>query len=203
MSVEKLFVQETYDAIADSFSSTRYRPWSCVENFFNGVQPGSKIADIGCGNGKNMNYRKDCEFTGCDFSQNLVKVCQTKGLNVVFGDVLNIPFQDDAFDHTICIAVLHHISEKEKRATAVSELKRITKKNGKIFILVWAFEQEPDSRRKFDVQDTMVPWKNKQGTTLAWRYYHLFTRDELYNLVNCSEIFYEKSNWGVIFRNDK
>ena len=199
MSVEQLYVQETYDLIASSFSSTRYRPWSCVENFLETLKAGSKIADIGCGNGKNMNYRTDCEYIGCDFSQNLVQICKNKGLNVVFGDILNLPFEDESFDHTICIAVLHHISDDYKRSIAISELKRITKKNGKIFILVWAFEQDQDSKRKFEKQDNMIPWKDKQGNIIAWRYYHLFTKSELHDLVGDANIFYEKSNWGTIF----
>ena len=89
-------------------------------------------------------------------------------------------------------------SELSKRYAAISELKRITKKNGKIFILVWAFEQDTDSKRKFENQDSMIPWKDKSGSIIAWRYYHLFTKKELQNLAGDAYIFYERSNWGAI-----
>ena len=33
----------------------------------------SVIFDIGCGNGRNMNIRKDCNFIGYDQNENLIK----------------------------------------------------------------------------------------------------------------------------------
>ena len=141
------------------------------------------FADIGCGNGKNMLYRKDCTNIGCDFSENLVKICLEKNLNVISGDILNIPFKDNTFDYTICIAVIHHLSTNEKRKKAISELLRVTKPNGKILILVWALEQEPDSRRKFTEQDNMVNWKDKKGNirilTISDDNFHPLQRSEI------------------------
>ena len=138
MSIEDLNVKDVYNKIANEFNNTRYRPWTCVENFLDNIPKNSIIGDIGCGNGKNMLYRKDCTNIGCDFSENLVKICLEKNLNVISGDILNIPFKDNTFDYTICIAVIHHLSTNEKRKNAISELLRVTKPNGKILILVWA-----------------------------------------------------------------
>lgn len=201
--MEVTYVQQAYNKIASSFSSTRYRPWSCVERFLSGIESTSKVADIGCGNGKNMQYRTKCEFKGCDFSQSLVDICKEKGLNVVFGDILNIPFEDKTFDHTICVAVLHHLFGKKNQCQAISELKRITKKNGKIFILVWAFEQEASSKRQFTRQDNMIPWKDKKQNIIAWRYYHLFRKNEFFELLENEEveIFFERGNWGAVLHN--
>ena len=67
-----------------------------------------------------------------DFSEELVKICQKNGLNVVNGDIQNIPFRDNIFNYTICIAVIHHLSTLKKRKKAVDEIIRITKKGGKI-----------------------------------------------------------------------
>ena len=201
--MEVTYVQEAYNKIASSFSSTRYRPWSCVERFLSEIESGSKVADIGCGNGKNMQYRMDCEFKGCDFSQKLVDICKEKGLNVVFGDILDVPFEDETFDYTICVAVLHHLFGEKNKRQAISELKRITKKNGKIFILVWAFEQEANSKRQFSSQDNMIPWKDKKQNIIAWRYYHLFRKDEFFELLEdeAVDIFFERSNWGAVIQN--
>ena len=95
MNIEKTNVKDVYNKIAKEFNSTRYRPWTCVETFLNDVEVGSTIGDIGCGNGKNMKYRNDCDNYGCDFSEELVKICQKNGLNVVNGDIQNIPFRDN------------------------------------------------------------------------------------------------------------
>ena len=189
--------------IANEFNNTRYRPWTCVENFLDNIPKNSIIGDIGCGNGKNMLYRKDCTNIGCDFSENLVKICLEKNLNVISGDILNIPFKDNTFDYTICIAVIHHLSTNEKRKKAISELLRVTKPNGKILILVWALEQEPDSRRKFTEQDNMVNWKDKKGNLLGKRYYYVFKQGEIESLIPDNmivESFYEKGNWGVVLK---
>lgn len=205
MSIEDKNVKDVYNHIAKEFDNTRYRPWSCVEEFLDNVPEQSVIGDIGCGNGKNMLYRSDCYNYGCDFSSELVKICLDKNLNVIEGDILNIPFEDNQFDYTICIAVIHHLSTEDKRKKAIDELKRVTKKEGKILILVWAYEQESNSRRKFTKQENFVDWKDKKGNLLGKRYYYVFKKNELETLVNnpksIQKSFYEKSNWGIIINN--
>ena len=202
MSIEEINVKNVYNKIAKEFSDTRYRPWSCVEDFLDSVKPMSKIGDIGCGNGKNMKYRKDCENYGCDFSLGLVDICKIQGLNTIYGDILDIPYEDETFDYTICIAVIHHLSTVEKRQKAIEEIMRVTKKGGKTLILVWALEQPENSRRKFTKQDNMVSWKDKRGNLMGERYYYVFKKDELQGLVDKSftilKSFYELGNWGVI-----
>lgn len=202
MSIEEKNVKSIYNKIAKEFSDTRYRPWSCVESFLDKIQSGCKLGDIGCGNGKNMKYRKDCENFGCDFSEELVSICKSDGLNVIYGDVLDIPFETDSFHYTICIAVIHHLSNVEKRKKAINEIMRVTKKGGKALILVWALEQPENSRRKFTKQDNMVSWKDKRGNLLGERYYYVFKKDELESLVDkeftISKSFYELGNWGII-----
>ena len=200
-NIEDIYVKNAYDLIANEFSNTRYRPWSCVESFLNKILSGSIVGDIGCGNGKNM-YRTDCNFEGCDISKNLVDICIEKGLRVREGNVLNLPFEDNSFDHVICIAVLHHIYSEVERKKAIKELQRVTKKGGQIMILVWAFEQDQTSKKKFSEQDVLIPWRNKQRVIMSERYYHLFRKNELESLVDDQTIilhsFYEMSNWGMI-----
>ena len=202
MSIEDIYVKNVYNEIYNEFDTTRYRPWTCVEDFLDQVPKNSMIGDIGCGNGKNMFYRKDCINLGCDFSENLVKLCNEKSLQVIQGNILNVPFQDNLFNHTLCIAVLHHLSTIEMRKQAIQEFIRITKLNGKILILVWAFEQEQSSRRKFTKQANLIDWKDKKGNILGKRYYYVFKKNELESLIpeniQIEKSFYEKSNWGVI-----
>ena len=204
MSIEEIHVKDVYNKISNEFNTTRYRPWTCVEEFLNQIPKQSIIGDIGCGNGKNMFYRKDCINLGCDFSENLVKLCNEKKLQVIQGNILNVPFQDNLFDTTLCIAVLHHLSTKEMRKQAIQELIRITKKKGRILILVWAFEQEESSRRRFKKQNNLIDWKNKKGEILGRRYYYVFKKNELESLIpeniQIEKSFYEKSNWGVILK---
>ena len=204
MSIEDIYVKNVYNNIAKEFSETRYRPWTCVERFLDNVNPESYISDIGCGNGKNMLYRKDCYNYGCDFSKELVKICTDQNLNVIEGDILNIPYTSNYFDYTMCIAVIHHLSTECKRKLAINELIRITKTGGKILILVWALEQEPESRRKFIQQENYVDWRDKTKRLLGKRYYYVFKKNELENLilnkksVKIIERFYERGNHGIV-----
>jgi SAM-dependent methyltransferase len=166
------------------------------------MKSSSLIADVGCGNGKNMMLNKSCEFIGIDFTESFTNICSDKNLEVLVADTLKIPYRSDIFDYVISIAVIHHLSTEEKRLQSILEIIRIAKIGGLIYILVWAFEQPDDSKRKFNKQDELIPWKTNDG--LYYRYYHLFVKNELILLCNnfknviVKEEFYECGNWGVI-----
>ena len=50
----------------------------------------SLVYDIGCGNGRNMNF-KNLNFIGIDNCENFVKICNEKKLNVVTSNITEIP----------------------------------------------------------------------------------------------------------------
>ena len=76
-----------------------------------------RIGDLGCGIGRWSYFLKDMvkEMVLIDFSESIFEA--RKNLsgsdNVIFimADVLDLPFQDDAFDFIYCLGVLHHIPE--------------------------------------------------------------------------------------------
>ena len=193
-------VKTTYEQIASHFSETRHHVWPPVQKYIDNFEVNSLVADIGCGNGKNM-YRKDCEFIGFDFCYNFTKICYDKGLSSVVADSLNLPLKDNWFDYTMSVAVIHHLDSKVKRLRAVQELIRITKPGGKVFISVWALKQPEKSKRKFYQLDNMVEW-NKYGQKF-YRYYHIFEDQELYNLCssyNIEDYIYSEGNWSIILK---
>lgn len=174
-------VETVYNNIAHDFSNTRtkYNIWNSVKQFITDLPAGTHVADIGCGNGKNMQLRtEEITYSGIDISEVMVNICQARGHYVIQGNILQIPFADDKFDATMAIAVIHHLESRTDRVAAIRELVRITKPGGKILIYVWAFEQPKSSKRKFTSQDEMVPFKNKDGSVYH-RYYHLYIDDEL------------------------
>jgi ubiquinone/menaquinone biosynthesis C-methylase UbiE len=201
-------VKTTYNTIADEFSRTRYTVWDAVKVFLDDIKPNTVLADIGCGNGKNMLYRKDITNIGMDICENFVKICRERKLNVTHGSILNIPFDSNIADNTICIAVIHHLKTLEERVYAISELIRITKPGGHIMIYVWCFEQDSKSKRQFLTQDEMVSFKNIKGEVLSYRYYHLYTQGELekeINMVNnynftIKESFKDRNNYVAIIK---
>lgn len=191
-------VKNTYEQIASHFSETRHHVWPPVKKYIDDFKSNSFVADVGCGNGKNM-YRQDCEFIGLDFCSNFTKICYEKGLSSVVADSLNLPLRDNIFDYTMSVAVIHHFDSELKRLQAIKELIRITKPGGKIFISVWALKQPENSKRKFNQADNMVEW-NKYGQKF-YRFYHIFEDQELYDLCNDFEIedyIYSAGNWSII-----
>lgn len=95
------------------------------------------LCTSGCGNGKYMSLNKSISIIGCDMSIELLKICQSRGHNVVVGDATNIPLKSNYFSYAICIAVLHHISSVERRLMLLSELLRIVKIGGQCLITAW------------------------------------------------------------------
>lgn len=75
---------KVYDDIARHFSGTRYAQWPRVSEFLRDLPAGAVVADIGCGNGKNMRVegRPDIVFVGGDHSVGLLEICRQRNLEV-------------------------------------------------------------------------------------------------------------------------
>lgn len=96
----------------------------------------NKILDAGCGNGDFSillsHLFPESRITGADYSADMIKLCDyTKkdGDNIEFevANLLNTPFDNNDFDITACINVIHHIHKKDLDK-AIEEIARITKK---------------------------------------------------------------------------
>lgn len=207
MSMDK-DIQQIYDNIAYDFDRTRFQVWPVIKKFIGSLCSKCYLADIGCGNGKNIDLsRKDIKYKGMDISSEFVKICIEKGLDVIQGNILNIPFKNNEFDNAMSIAVIHHLFERTDRIKAITEIIRIIKKDGLILLYVWAFNQPEKSKRKFTSYDEMVPYKTKDGETY-YRYYHLYQQNELESEVNeikeyeheIVESGYEYGNYYVIIK---
>lgn len=200
--METLYVQKVYDEIGERFDKSRYKPWEGVMKFLDTLKSESNVLDAGCGNGKNMLYRKDLQFIGCDISKTLLDICKSKKLDVIMSNIINLPFKNDTFDAIICVAVLHHLSSYERRRQAVNEMLRVLKPGGQLFIEVWAAEQKLGRKfikidDKSKEHDYFVTWEGDQR-----RYYHLFDRNEIEKMfikmfIN-ADIRFEKDNWQII-----
>lgn len=199
--------KEVYSRICDDFDRSRTKMWACVKRFL-GNHTHSHILDIGCGNGKNMIF-PDITFTGVDFCPEFVDICRKKGLNTTEADMKRLPFQDENFDGVMAVASYHHLDNDKDRRKALYEMYRVLKKGGEGMIVVWAKEQECESKFVFEscVQtsafgcDEYVDWTNK-NKEIYKRYYHIYAKDDLYNEITylCPEFYvisveWEKGNW--------
>lgn len=133
--------------------------WHRVKDFILSIPSGSLVADVGSGDGKYFGLNDSVFPIGCDRSWNLLQVSRCASNETFCCDAVKLPYRSDAFDATICIAVLHHIGSVDRRVALIRELLRITRPGGSILLQAWALEQEDCSRRQFDKQDVFVPWR--------------------------------------------
>ncbi|XP_070553964.1 protein starmaker-like [Ptychodera flava] len=155
IALEKAHVHDVYEKIAPHFSDTRYKAWPRVKQFLLELEPGSLVADIGCGNGRYLPINSNVFKIGSDRCDKLVEIANEHGHEVMVCDNIRLPYRDNCFDAVISIAVIHHFATVERRAQALRELARILRPGGKLMVYVWAMEQK---QRKFDSQDVLVPW---------------------------------------------
>ncbi|XP_006814379.1 uncharacterized protein LOC102805961 [Saccoglossus kowalevskii] len=155
IALEKAHVHDVYEKIAPHFTDTRYKAWPRVKEFLLQLEPGSIIADIGCGNGRYLPINGETFKIGSDRCERLVDIANKNSYEVMVCDNIRLPYRDNCFDAVISIAVIHHFATVERRIQALQELSRILRPGGKLMVYVWAMEQK---QRKFDSQDVLVPW---------------------------------------------
>ena len=175
-------VKNIYDNIATDFSDKRFETWEWIKTFLNKLPNNSRILDIGCGNGRNMLDPRHT-FVGIDNCATFVNICKNRGLNVVYSDMAELPFEDNSFDAIISIASFHHLSSIERRIKCLEEMKRVISHNGKILLSVWSKNQSHNNKKKFRYGDNYVPWKNIDGSVKGIRYYYIFNNTTLKTLL--------------------
>ena len=197
----------TYDNIALHFNETRKAIWKCVGHFLDNIPKYSLIADIGCGNGKYTRYRQDIFVIANDISIPLLNTIE-KNYSYLYdcciANGLYLPYKAKSFQYAISIAVLHHISDNESRLKFIKNIINILEPRGKLLFTVWA--QEQTIKKKWinkDNGDYLIPWLDKYSKQTFYRFYHLFSYEEIKQFVNALEnviicnIVFEKDNWCI------
>lgn len=189
-NIEETNVKDVYEKIANHFSHTRVYSWSWITKFLENIHcknENSLIYDLGCGNGRNMNF-KNLKFIGIDNCQNFIKICKSKNLNVIKSEITNTQLPSNSADAIICIAVIHHLVSEENRLRALLEIKRLIKPGGKILLSVWSINQPKKTRRNFKSYGNNIVLWNNYGETYE-RYYYIFKIDELKSLIQKAGLF--------------
>lgn len=191
-------VKSFYENNAERFSDTRFCLWDSVRDFSENFKNTDLVCDAGCGNGKNIKYFQDkCNIIGFDNCTKLIQICKNKGFNVIYSDILDIPFDNNTFEYVICIAVIHHLDSEEKHIKAINELMKILKKDGKLLITLWAYESDDYSKKKkFKKGHNYINFDKNE------RYYYIYDNIMLINMLKKLKYEYkywwERGNWNII-----
>ncbi|KAG2465576.1 TRM9B methyltransferase, partial [Polypterus senegalus] len=103
--LEKKHVHSVYEKTAPYLSDLRCKAWPRVRQFLLEQEPGSLIADIGCGTGKYLDVNGQIYNLGCDYCSPLAEVARKNGHEVLVCDNLCLPFRDQIFNAVISIGV--------------------------------------------------------------------------------------------------
>jgi len=93
---------------------------------------GSKILDVGCGEGMYMSKLDKNSVVGVDMDDSVLLVAKKYGATVK-ASADKLPFKDNTFDSVYCSEVLEHIEEPKG---VCIELNRVCKIGGRIIIAV-------------------------------------------------------------------
>jgi SAM-dependent methyltransferase len=162
-----------YDEIGTHFSRTRQKTygngkssnWLVTDKYLANLKSGQCVLDLGCGNGKLVSgLPEGVEYIGTDFSKTLLD--EAKRLHpeheFVYGDVVDPKHWVGLgkYDAIFCVAVLHHIPEREHQVYILKECRKHLKKGGFLYLTVWNLWQEKFLQYQID-DHFEVPYNTK------------------------------------------
>src|SRR3990172_12744291 len=139
--IHKLFTEasERYDAASTAIAFKRDRFWrDFAASLVDGA--GERVLDVCCGTGElsiRLSKKTGGTVFAMDFCEGMVRQAKRKygdrqGLTFGVADVENLPFPDETFT---CVTVGFALRNVTDIVRAISEMKRVLKKGGKVIVL--------------------------------------------------------------------
>lgn len=119
-----------------------------------------KLLDVGCSEGAFLDYLRlnKLNFMAIDIDDTAINFCKERGFekNIRYGSILDIPFNKNSFDIVTALDVIEHV---ENDLRALTEMKRVCKKGGILFLIVpahkWLWSSNDEAyhhHRRYDVK---------------------------------------------------
>ncbi|GMQ60223.1 hypothetical protein AN1V17_46230 [Vallitalea sediminicola] len=155
--------QKSYwNKMADSKSFTTPFQFSVFSKY---ISKDDMILDIGCGYGRTLHqlYEKGYnKLYGIDFSKNMIDrgKLQFSHLNLECTDSKSLEYEDNSFDAVIILAVLTSIISNDDQLALISEIRRVLKPKGIIYINDFLINSDERNVKRYNVFHNMF---NKYG----------------------------------------
>lgn len=197
-----------YDCIfysADRVESNSFRSDKsydvCLDYLSVEMGNGKSLLDVSCGTGKLLKMAEQRKMSphGIDFSLKAIEKAKdvAQKSNLVVGMAEHLPYKDRLFDYITCLGSLEHYRYPE---TALNQMIRVSKDNGRLCILV------PNSYYLFDVINV---WRRGQrrvkaeqplertATIVEWR--NFFEKKGLKTLKVYQDLAPIDTSWKHVF----
>lgn len=155
-----------------------------------------KIIDIGAGTGKYSLYFKEngYDVTAIELVKHNLRIIEQKNINAYQGNALDLSrFNDNSFDITILFGPMYHLISMDEKVKALNEAKRITKKNGLIFISYCMNEYALITHGFIDNNIN----ESKNNKLINNEYKITPKEDDLYSFVRIEDINYLKNKTNL------
>ncbi|MAG07644.1 hypothetical protein CMI46_02410 [Candidatus Pacearchaeota archaeon] len=182
--------EQVWDEIAplwNKYKKNKFSNGSPIKDFdlLDGFIEGNeeRVLDLGCGSGRNF-FKFNGTIYGVDFSKEQLKFAEKIAKELEIKVELtkaycsDLPFEDNFFDKALFLYTLHCIEGEDKRKKSLEELHRVLKPKGKAIITVWNHNSKRWRKKE---KDKIVSWN--VGDKKVYRYYHLYSSEELRELL--------------------
>jgi len=186
--------QDTYNEIGGYFSASRNYIWPDLKPYLNNVKPRSSVLDVGCGNGRLLlGLPQSIKYTGLDFSSKLLDEAGKKFPHHHFIETdiskPGIWKHLGKFDNIFCVAVMHHLPDKQSQLYVLKQLKDHLKPQGRLLITVWNLWQRKYIKHHVD---PATKWQNPYWVNIPIkgqkRFCFAYTQAYLNNLLRESDL---------------
>jgi len=165
------------------------RPFSQYGAITHQIPPGSKILDLGCGDGNvSQLFLEIGEVTGVDVSQGALKEAARRGVKTKLHDLNNLPlpFKDKSFDVVVLTDTLEHLLDP---LGGLKECRRILTGKGRVIVTVPNFARLENRLKMLRGDPVDILQWEKYGDGLE--HFHWFTKGKI-------EYFLSKANFKKI-----
>jgi demethylmenaquinone methyltransferase/2-methoxy-6-polyprenyl-1,4-benzoquinol methylase len=126
-------VAPKYDRTNTVLSMGQDRRWRKAVAKALALQPGERVLDLAAGTATSAAAlaRSGATVVGCDFSLGMLREGRGKGVDLVAGDALELPFADASFDAVTISFGLRNVQDTER---ALREMLRVTRPGGRLVV---------------------------------------------------------------------